>query len=68
VFTSGGPMAARLQELFAIPDTRIFDLNWTLVNTGVTQLRGRPGRVSLGYLNSRAHLERHRRSELITHR
>jgi broad specificity phosphatase PhoE len=68
VFTSGGPMAARLQELFAIPDTRIFDLNWTLVNTGVTPLRGRPGRVSLGYLNSRAHLEWHRRSELITHR
>jgi hypothetical protein len=54
--------------LFAIPDTRIFDLNWTLVNTGVTPLRGRPGRVSLGYLNSRAHRERHRRSELITHR
>lgn len=68
VFTSGGPITALLQGLLAIPDARIFDLNWTLVNAGVTQLRGRPGRISLGYLNSRAHLERQRRPELITYR
>ncbi len=68
VFTSGGAISALLQSVLAIPDTRIFELNWTLVNSGVTRLRYRPGRVSLDYLNSQAHLERQRRPALITYR
>lgn len=68
VFTSGGIIAAIVQELLAIPDARIFELNWTLVNTGVTKLFHRPGQISLGYVNSQAHLERLRRPELITYR
>ncbi|MDS4070930.1 MAG: histidine phosphatase family protein, partial [Candidatus Competibacter sp.] len=68
VFTSAGTIGALLQGVLAIPDERIFELNWTLVNTGVTQLRYRPGRVSLSYLNSQAHLERQRRPALITYR
>ena len=68
VFTSGGAITALLQTVLAIPDERIFELNWTLVNTGVTQLRYRPGRVSLSTLNSQAHLERQRRPELTTYR
>ena len=68
VFTSGGAISAVVQELLAIPDSRIFDLNWTLVNTGVTKIIHRPDRASLSYVNSHAHLERLKRPELITYR
>ena len=68
VFTSGGVIAAIVQELLAIPDDRIFELNWTLINTGVTRLLHRPGRISVSCVNSQAHLERLRRPELITYR
>ncbi len=68
VFTSAGTIGALLQGVLAIPDARIFELNWALVNTGVTQLRCRPGGVSLGYFNGQAHLERRRRPGLITYR
>ncbi|AIY43517.1 Phosphoglycerate mutase family protein [Collimonas arenae] len=57
VFTSGGPVSVICQQLLAIPDRQIFDLNWALVNTGVTKLLCRPGHLSLSYLNSFAHLE-----------
>jgi broad specificity phosphatase PhoE len=57
VFTSGGPISVICQQLLAIPDRQIFELNWSLVNTGVTKLLCRPGCVSLSYLNSFAHLE-----------
>jgi broad specificity phosphatase PhoE len=68
VFTSGGTISAIVQELLAIPDERIFELNWTLVNTGVTKLLHRPGKLSLSYVNSQAHLERLQRPDLITYR
>ncbi|HEY6008818.1 MAG TPA: histidine phosphatase family protein [Geobacteraceae bacterium] len=68
VFTSGGAITAIVQGLLAIPDARIFDLNWTLVNTGVTKLLHGRGRVSLSYVNGHAHLERLQRPELITYR
>ena len=68
LFTSGGSISAIVQGVLAIPDARIFELNWTLVNTGVTKLLHRPGRISLSYINSHAHLERLKRPELITYR
>jgi broad specificity phosphatase PhoE len=72
VFTSGGVITALVQYVTGIPDARIFELNWTLANAGVTKLlyRGgeRTGEFSLAGLNSVAHLERHRRPELITYR
>lgn len=68
VFTSGGSITAIVQGLLAIPDERIFELNWTLVNTGITKLLHQPGRISLSYVNSHAHLERLKRPELITYR
>lgn len=68
VFTSGGAISAIIQELLAIPNHRIFELNWTLVNTGVTKLLYQPGRISLSFYNSHAHLERLQRPELITYR
>jgi broad specificity phosphatase PhoE len=68
VFTSGGPITVIVQGLLAIPDARIFELNWALVNTGVTRLLYRPGRISLSYVNSHPHLERLQQPELITYR
>lgn len=68
VFTSGGPISAICQQLLAIPDRQIFELNWALVNTGVTKLLCRPGRVSLSYLNSFAHLENSRDATLVSYR
>jgi broad specificity phosphatase PhoE len=68
VFTSGGAISAVIQELLAIPDHRIFELNWVLVNTGVTKLLYQPGKISLSFYNSQAHLERLQRPELITYR
>jgi len=57
VFTSGGPIAAICQELLGLPNDRAADLNTTLVNSAVTRLLYKPGRVSLSYLNNFAHLE-----------
>ncbi|WP_395826033.1 histidine phosphatase family protein [Collimonas sp.] len=68
VFTSGGPISAICQQLLAIPDQQIFELNWSLVNTGVTKLQYRPGRLSLSYLNSFAHLESARDATLVSYR
>lgn len=68
LFTSGGAITAIVQGLLAIPDERVFEINWTLVNTGVTKLLHQPGRISLSYVNNHAHLERLRRPELITYR
>jgi broad specificity phosphatase PhoE len=68
VFTSGGVITAVVQAALGIPDARAFDLNWALANAGVTRLRTRPGEFSVMSVNQLAHLERHRRPELITYR
>jgi broad specificity phosphatase PhoE len=68
IFTSGGTISAMLQPLLGIGDDRIFDLNWALFNTGVTKLLFSGERISVSYINSYAHLEQRRRSELLTYR
>ena len=68
VFTSGGPIAAILQHVLEISDARMLDLTGTLVNSGVTRLRQRGGRVRLDQYNTCAHLERHADAGLITYR
>jgi len=56
IFTSGGPIAAIFQHVLAIPNDRILDLNWSILNTGVTQFVHRNGRTRLQQFNSVAHL------------
>ncbi len=68
VFTSGGPISAMLQPLLGIPDARIFDLNWMLLNTGVTRLLFGKGRTSVSYFNAVGHLELAQDSNLLTYR
>lgn len=76
VFTSGGPISAICQGLLGIPDARAFDLNWTLLNTGVTKIwyrdpsRKSPDQVpaTLHSLNGVAHLELAGEARLFTYR
>jgi len=67
VFTSGGPISAVSQNLLRIPDAHAFQINWTLVNCGVTKvIYGERGRYLLT-LNEHSHFEGDR-SALITYR
>lgn len=68
LFTSGGVISAMVQNLLGIGDERIFDLNSTLLNTGITRLRVGHKRVHLDYLNACPHLELQRQADLQTHR
>jgi broad specificity phosphatase PhoE len=67
VFTSGGPISAVAQALLRIPDTHAFQINWTLVNCGVTKvIYGARGK-HLITLNEHAHFEGEH-SAFITYR
>jgi broad specificity phosphatase PhoE len=68
VFTSGGPIASITQSVLGLPDDQVCGLNWSLANSAVTKLFARGGRVTLGYLNSIAHLERAGAPGQITYR
>lgn len=68
LFTSGGVISAMVQPLLGIADARIFTLNSTLLNTGITRLRVGHQRVQLDYLNACPHLEAQRQIDLQTHR
>ncbi len=68
VFTSGGTISAILQDILGIGNANIFELNWTLVNSGVTKILFSGQRLSTSYINSQAHLEHLHRAELITYR
>jgi len=67
VFTSGGPISAISQTLLRIPDAYAFQINWTLVNCGVTKVIYSERGKYLLTLNEHAYFEGERR-ELITYR
>ena len=59
VFTSGGPITAIAQHCLDLSDQRAFDLNWTLVNGGISQiLFNQQGKISLASCNEQEHLIR----------
>ena len=68
--TSGGPITAIVQHILGLPDARAFELNWPLVNAGVTRLRfGREaGAVTIATYNAHPHLDRASEPALITYR
>ena len=69
-FTSGGPITAIVQHLLGLPDARAFEMNWPLVNAGVTRLRFsvETGTVSLATFNAHPHLDQTGDADLITYR
>ena len=68
VFTSGGPISAIVQNALAIPNERLPQLTWTLVNTGVTKLVCRADGVNAATINQYPHLEQMNKPEWITYR
>jgi broad specificity phosphatase PhoE len=78
VFTSGGTISTICQHVLGLQDRQMAELNWALVNCGITKLlyqssrerpgHERPGRVTLSYLNNYAHLEWLGQPHTITYR
>lgn len=57
IFTSGGPITALAQHCLRLDNKAAFELNWTLLNGGISQLLySRSGRVSLAAFNEQHHL------------
>lgn len=57
VFTSGGPVTAIAQRCLGLSHDKAFELNWTLLNAGISQLLySRSGRLSLASCNEHHHL------------
>lgn len=57
VFTSGGPISIVTQALLGVPEKNIMQLNWTLLNCGVTKCVSTSSRVFLASLNEHTHFE-----------
>ena len=57
VFTSGGPITLVSQYLLGVPPQNIMQMNWTLVNCGVTKLVTTGSRLFLSTLNEHTHFE-----------
>ena len=57
VFTSGGPISLLSQSLLGVPEQNIMQLNWTLVNCGITRLVATLSRTFVSSLNEHVHFE-----------
>lgn len=68
VVTSGGVIAVITQALLGLDDAAAMQVNWTLVNAGITTLHvSRPGKRRLLSLNEHSHFRGHHR-HLLTWR
>lgn len=56
VFTSGGVMGVSVQTALAAPDQKAAELNWRILNGGVTRFTFSGSRISLDSFNDVAHL------------
>lgn len=59
VFSSGGPISVMAQHCLNLSSEKTFELNWTLVNGGISQLlysSKDPTKVSLASFNEQQHL------------
>ena len=57
VFTSGGPISLVSQALLGVEQEKIMQMNWTLMNCGVTKLVSTGSRLFLSSLNEHTHFE-----------
>lgn len=57
VFTSGGPISVLSQSLMGVPAKNIMQLNWTLVNCGITKVISTGSRLFVSSLNEHSHFE-----------
>ncbi len=68
VFTSGGCVAAALQQSLDLSGEHAVGLNWQLVNASITKFTVRNKRLTLAGYNAIAHLELKKEKDLITYR
>jgi len=68
IFTSGGPIAAITQHIMGIPDSKVLDLNWSVLNASVSQYIHRKGKTRLKQFNNIAHLTLPDRADLLSYR
>jgi broad specificity phosphatase PhoE len=67
VFTSGGPISLVTQHLLGVPQEKIMQMNWTLLNCGVTKLVSTGSRLFLASLNEHTHFEGVEQKHFITY-
>lgn len=68
IFTSGGPIAAIIQQVLRIPDDQTLDINWSVKNSSVSEFSFLGGRPRLTQFNSVAHLAVAGGGELVSYR
>ena len=57
VFTSGGPISVVSQHLLGVAESKMMQMNWTLLNCGVTKIVTTGSRQFLSSLNEHTHFE-----------
>lgn len=67
VFTSGGPISLVSQYLLGVPQDRIMQMNWTLLNCGVTKVVSTGSRLFVASLNEHTHFEGAENKHFITY-
>lgn len=67
VFTSGGPISLVSQYLLGVPQEKLMQMNWTLVNCGVTKVVSTGSRLFISSLNEHTHFEGADNKHFITY-
>jgi len=67
VFTSGGPISLVSQHLLGVPQEKIMQMNWTLLNCGVTKVVSTGSRLFVASLNEHTHFEGAENKRFITY-
>lgn len=57
VFTSGGPISLLSQYFLGVPEQNLMQLNWTVVNCGITKVVSTGSRTFIATLNEHVHFE-----------
>ncbi len=64
VFTSGGPISLLSQHFLGVPEQSLMQLNWTIVNCGITKVVTTGSRTFIATLNEHVHFEAENKSML----
>ncbi len=67
VFTSGGPISVVSQHLLGVAENKMMQMNWTLLNCGMTKIVTTGSRQFLSSLNEHTHFEGANNKHFITY-
>lgn len=67
IFTSGGPISLVSQYLLGVPQEKIMQMNWTLLNCGVTKVVSTGERLFIASLNEHTHFDGAENKHFITY-